>query len=90
MTKKMTSSLAITSAVAGAITLGIAAFDANEAVADGHQDKCYGVAKAGMNDCGDKLGKHSCAGQSKVDGDPNEWIYTPKGLCDKLVNGHKG
>lgn len=50
-------------------------------------EKCYGVAKAGKNDCGDKLGKHSCAGQSKIDGDKNEWVYLPKGACDKIVGG---
>jgi uncharacterized membrane protein len=57
------------------------------ALADKKMEKCYGVAKAGKNDCGDKLGKHSCAGQSTIDGDKNEWVYTPKGLCNKLVGG---
>ena len=52
-------------------------------------EKCYGVAKAGQNDCGDKLGIHSCAGQSKKDSDPNEWILVPKGLCERLTGGEK-
>ncbi len=49
-------------------------------------EKCYGVAKAGKNDCAaDKV--HSCAGTSTVDGGKQDWVYTPKGLCNKLVNG---
>ena len=50
-------------------------------------EKCYGVAIAGKNDCGSKDGSHSCAGQSKVDGDKNEWIFLPKGACEKIVGG---
>lgn len=49
------------------------------------KEKCYGVAKAGKNDCGAK--GHSCAGQAAKDGDPEEWVFVPKGLCDKLVGG---
>jgi len=53
------------------------------------REKCYGVAKAGKNDCAAKDGAHSCAGQSKKDNDTNTWIYVPKGLCDKLAGGVK-
>ena len=46
-------------------------------------EKCYGVAKAGQNDCG--TAKHACAAQGvKVDNDPNEWKYVPKGTCEKM------
>lgn len=48
-------------------------------------EKCYGVAKAGQNDCTTAL--HSCGASGAKDGDPNDWIYTPKGTCLKLVNG---
>lgn len=48
-------------------------------------EKCAGVAKAGKNDCG--ANGHSCAGQAKVDSDANEWVYMPKGVCDKIVGG---
>lgn len=51
------------------------------------KEKCYGVAKAGKNDCANKAGTHSCAGQSTTDGDAGEWVYVPAGLCDKLVGG---
>jgi len=53
-------------------------------------EKCYGVAKAGKNDCGSADGSHACAGAAKKDNDPNEWVYVPKGLCDKLAGGKKG
>lgn len=51
-------------------------------------EKCYGVVKAEKNDCGSaKKGGHSCAGGATVDGDKNEWILLPSGLCTRLVNG---
>ncbi len=50
-------------------------------------EKCYGVAKAGKNDCASKANKHGCAGMSKVDSDINEWIKLPKGICEKLEGG---
>ena len=31
------------------------------------KDKCYGVAKAGKNDCASKDGSNSCAGRAKKD-----------------------
>lgn len=50
--------------------------------ADGPKEKCYGVSKAGRNDCGNA--KHSCAGEAKTDNDPAEWKYVPKGTCEKM------
>ncbi len=37
--------------------------------------KCYGIAKAGKNDCASADGSHSCAGVAKIDNDPNEWKF---------------
>lgn len=54
---------------------------------DAAKEKCYGVAKAGKNDCGSKDGVNSCAGSSTRDGDKNDWLYLPAGVCDKLVGG---
>ena len=48
-------------------------------------EKCYGMAKAGKNDC--QTASSSCAGTSKKDGQGDAWIYTPAGTCDKLVGG---
>jgi uncharacterized membrane protein len=73
------------SALAGALALGISAGQA--LAADDDMEKCYGVAKAGMNDCAAADGSHSCAGQSTVDADPGEWLLVPAGTCEKLVGG---
>lgn len=45
------------------------------------KEKCYGIAKAGQNDCANLAGTHSCAGQSKVSDDKGEWKYVAKGTC---------
>lgn len=47
------------------------------------KEKCYGVAKAGQNDCANLTGTHSCAGQAKV-ADAAEWKYVAKGTCASL------
>jgi uncharacterized membrane protein len=48
------------------------------------KEKCYGIAKAGANDCANLAGTHSCGGQSKVDNDPGEWKYTAAGTCKDM------
>ena len=48
-------------------------------------EKCYGIAKAGKNDCA-STGNNSCAGTSKANADPRAWIYTPAGYCERIVN----
>jgi uncharacterized membrane protein len=45
------------------------------------KEKCYGVAKAGRNDCASLSGSHSCAGQAKADNAPDDWAYVAKGTC---------
>ncbi|MEM6780609.1 MAG: DUF2282 domain-containing protein [Pseudomonadota bacterium] len=50
-------------------------------------EKCYGVVKAGKNGCASADGKHSCEAQATVDGSGQEWVSTPKGLCEKLIGG---
>jgi uncharacterized membrane protein len=76
----------IQSAVAGILALGLAqaAFaqdkGAQEKGAD--REKCYGIAKAGQNDCG--TAAHTCAGKAKKDNAPEDWKYVPKGTCEKL------
>jgi uncharacterized membrane protein len=49
-------------------------------------EKCYGIATAGLNDCGARPA-HSCAGLAKVDRDPFSWIYVPVGYCERLAGG---
>ena len=48
------------------------------------KEKCYGIAKAGQNDCANLAGTHSCAGQAKKDNDPGEWKFAPKGTCKTM------
>ncbi|MDD5295762.1 MAG: DUF2282 domain-containing protein [Rhodocyclaceae bacterium] len=74
----------IQSAVAGLLALGIVATSGSALAADTAKEKCFGVAKAGQNDCGSNKSKHSCAGLSKVDNDPSDFKYVPKGTCEKM------
>jgi uncharacterized membrane protein len=53
-------------------------------VAAQEKEKCYGIAKAGQNDCANLAGTHSCAGQSKVSDDKGEWKYVAKGTCESM------
>jgi uncharacterized membrane protein len=48
-------------------------------------EKCYGIVKAGANDC--ETATNSCAGTSTADGQGDAWVLVPKGLCEKLVGG---
>ena len=50
-------------------------------------EKCAGVSKAGMNDCGALDGSHNCGGNAKADNLDIEWIYVPAGTCKKLTGG---
>lgn len=74
----------ISTTIAAAVAIGLSA-SATTAVAAGNMEKCYGVAKAGKNDCA--ANGHACAGLSEKDGDKNEWLLIPKGTCEKLVGG---
>ena len=49
-------------------------------------EKCYGIAKAGKNDC--QTANSSCAGTSRRDNQGDAWIYVPSGTCDKVVGGN--
>jgi uncharacterized membrane protein len=49
-------------------------------------EKCYGIAKAGKNDC--QTTNSSCAGTSRRDAQKDAWVYVPTGTCAKLVGGN--
>lgn len=70
----------VSSALVAALSLGLVA---QAQAAESGKEKCYGIAKAGQNDCATANGSHSCAGQSKKDNDANEWKYVAKGTCEK-------
>jgi uncharacterized membrane protein len=79
------SDLAIRSAVAGLLALGLATAGSGALAAKGDMEKCGGIVKAGKNDCG--TAGHSCAAQSTTNGGADEWVYLPKGTCEKIVGG---
>jgi len=82
-----TAQLLIASAVAAALALPIASQAGPAPKPKFEAEKCYGVAKAGKNDC--QTANSSCAGTSKRDKQKDAWIYVPAGGCDKLVDGSK-
>jgi uncharacterized membrane protein len=71
-------------AIAAALAAAIAS-PAFVVHAQGNMEKCYGVAKAGKNDC--QTDHSSCAGTSKTDAQKDAWISVPKGACEKIVGG---
>ena len=82
--KKMTKSLAISSAIAAGVVMATS-FEAH--AGSKKMEKCYGIAKAGKNDCAVKSLGTSCAGSATKDGIADAWIYVPKGSCEKIVGG---
>ena len=76
----------IQAALAGILALGIATAAGaatGPVTPKAGQEKCYGIAKAGQNDCG--TAKHACAGEgAKTDNDPTEWKYVAKGTCESV------
>ncbi len=67
-----------------ASVLALALGQAHAADAKPAQEKCFGIAKAGQNDCASAAGTHSCAGQAKGDNDANDWKSVAKGTCEKM------
>lgn len=67
-------------AVAAVLSVSAVAAHAEDAAA---MEKCYGVAKAGKNDC--RAASVACAGQSTKDGEA--YIALPAGTCERLVGG---
>jgi len=88
----MKKNIALQSAIAGVIALGFLAVG-TPSIADGGKhgkmkmegEKCYGVAKAGMNDC--KSGMHGCKGKAEKDNDKKSFIVVPHGTCAKIAGG---
>jgi uncharacterized membrane protein len=66
---------ALAAAIATAAIVGPAQAAENE--------KCYGVVKAGKNDC--QTASASCAGTATADAKPDAWLYVPVRTCEKIV-----
>jgi len=77
----MKNAVLINTAIATVLAMGALSASAQPVTPKPDHEKCFGIAKAGKNDCG--AAKHSCAGQSKADNDPTEWKYVAKGSCEK-------
>jgi uncharacterized membrane protein len=77
----MNQRLIVSSALASALALGLVG---QAAAQDKGKEKCYGIAKAGQNDCASLSGTHSCAGQTKQDMSPLDWKYVAKGTCKDM------
>ena len=77
----MKSAITTAAALATASTLLLP----TQAIADQKMEKCYGIVKAGMNDCA--TSKNSCAGSATQDGQKDAFVFVPQGLCKKIVGG---
>ena len=77
----MNQRLILSSALASVLAMGIVS---QAAAQDAKKDKCFGIAKAGQNDCSNLAGTHTCAGQSKTDNDVGEWKYVAAGTCKQM------
>ena len=84
MSEKKISKVALAAAIGMGLSMasGVALAGKHKGMDKHNMVKCYGVAKAGKNDCG--ANSHSCAGQAKKDNDPNEWVAISKHACDKV------
>jgi uncharacterized membrane protein len=84
----------VRSALAGIYAAGLSLGSSAMAQDAKGMEKCWGLAKAGQNDCGSNKTAHSCAGQSKKDYDPNDFKAVKSGTCEKmggsLVQGKAG
>jgi uncharacterized membrane protein len=80
MPLKTTLGLLLATAVTSAVAISAAGAADEEKF-----EACYGVAKAGHNDC--KSSTHICAGKGTTDNDPHTFIDLPVGTCAKLVGG---
>jgi uncharacterized membrane protein len=81
--------LMMRSAIASVLAVGMLAATTGQVFAADKpaMEKCFGIAKAGKNDCASKTAAHACAGQSSKDGDKSSFLVVPKGTCDKIVGG---
>jgi len=68
-----------------ALALGTAFAALPAAAQTADQEKCFGVALKGKNDCAAGPGT-TCAGTSKVDHQGNAWSFVPKGTCAQVAS----
>ena len=83
----MKNSHILSAAMGSLLMLGLASSNAYAADKP-KMEKCFGIAKAGMNDCSSNKSAHSCAGQATRNNDPKDFVAVPKGTCNKIAGGH--
>jgi len=83
----MNTRLFLASAIAAAIAVPALTAAQPAPMPNFEHEKCYGIAKAGKNDC--QTANSSCAGTSKRDNQGDAWIYMPAGSCEKIVGASK-
>lgn len=78
MNKLLLAAVATMAASSAANAMNLKDFKAPEG-----KEVCFGIAKAGKNDCAAADGSHGCAGAAKADNLPTEWVLVDKGTCEK-------
>ena len=76
----MKNRIVVASALAAALSMSAAGIAQAQ-----DTEQCFGVAKAGKNDC--KAGAHDCKGMSTVNSDPQSFVLVPVGTCEKIAGG---
>lgn len=72
----------IASAIASILALSTTTANADS---NAPPEKCYGISKAGMNDCAS--GANTCSGSATKDNQGDAYIIVPNGLCSKITGG---
>lgn len=77
----------LSAAIGSLLVLGLTSGSANAAEKKMESEKCYGIAKTGMNDCAGNKSAHACAGHATKNNDPMDFVAVPKGTCNKIAGG---
>jgi len=77
----------LSAAIGSLLVMGLTSMNANAADNKVEMEKCFGIAKAGMNDCSSNKAAHACAGQATKNNDPMDFVAVPKGTCNKIAGG---
>ena len=79
-----------TLAIVSAMSAALGAVTSASAFDEKTQEKCFGIALKGQNDCA-AAGVHDCAGKAAADFEGGSWKAVAKGTCTGMtVQGRKG
>ena len=88
MDKRLLIASALASAVAAPTSAISAVVPKPAPMPEFKAERCYGIARAGANDCA-STGNNDCAGTSMKANDLRAWIYVPEGYCERIQGGSK-